>query len=206
MVLKKISKKVLVDTGSRVLYSLVVGALIDYYKGGLTGWGIVGSRATATGTNSLTSGPYGLWQDKWYSWLNVTPESIKLRDFFKNKTISEYFDKNQRQLINGYLARRGKQFMTDMIAFNTFEPLVYGISNVSGQLFSQLVNYIFDLDVHPFNVNDVFEGMKTTVYLSPFIAPTMRWTMQSARKIFGIKTSAQRVEKKLEEIIDQSVE
>jgi len=70
-----ISKKVIVDTGSRVSYSIVVGTLIDYFMGGLTGWGIVGSRATATGINSLTSGPYGWWQDKCYRALKTVPET-----------------------------------------------------------------------------------------------------------------------------------
>ncbi len=184
-------KKVAIDTGSRVAYSIVVGALIDYFKGGLTGWGIVGSRITATGINSVTSGPYGWWQDKWYGALKVIPETKTVKQVFNEKNIEQYFTKEKFFEISQYSARRGKQFITDMLAFNTFEPLVYGASNCIGQLVST-----GDVDFQK-----VAEGMKFMVYISPFVAPTMRWTMQGARKLFGVKTSAELTQENLETII-----
>ncbi|MBU1202283.1 MAG: L-alanine exporter AlaE [Nanoarchaeota archaeon] len=186
-----VSKKVAVDTGSRVSYSVVVGALIDYFMGGLTGWGIVASRGVATGINSVTSGPYGWWQDKWYGILKTVPETRKLKEVFDDNDISHYFEREKFGEVANYSGRRGKQFLTDMIAFNTFEPIVYGISNCVGQL----------INTGDVDFQQVAEGMKAVVYISPLIAPTMRWTMQGARKIFGIKTSAELAKESLENIV-----
>lgn len=191
MKFKNTSKKVAVDTGSRITYSLVVGAGIDYFLGGLTGWGIVASRATATGVNSVTSGPYGWWQDKWYSLLKTTPETRKINDIFNSKNISDYVVKEKFSEVTNYLGRRSKQFVTDMLAFNTFETLVYDLANCAGQLFDT-----GDADFH-----QVFEGMKGIVYISPFVAPTMRMTMQGARKLFGVKTSAQKAQENLDTLV-----
>jgi len=188
-----VSKKVAVDTGSRVSYSIVVGALIDYFMGGLTGWGIVGSRATATGINSVTSGPYGWWQDKCYRALKTVPETRTYKQVFDEKNISHYLEKEKFQEVVGYSGRKGKQFLTDMLAFNTFEPIVYGIANCVGQLINT-----GDVDFH-----QVVEGMKGVVYISPFIAPTMRWTMQGARKFFGVKTSSELAKESLENIVSK---
>jgi len=188
---KGISKKVAVDTGSRISYSIVVGALIDYFMGGLTGWGIVGSRATATGLNTLTSGPYGWWQDKIYSTLKTVPETRKFKQVFDKKNVSSYFKEEKFQEVISYSGHRGKQFLTDMLAFNTFEPIVYGIANCAGQLITK----------GDINFEQVTEGMKGIIYISPFIAPTMRWTMQGTRKLFGVKTSAELAKENLEEMI-----
>lgn len=191
----EIKKKVIIDTSSRVTYSIVVGAAIDYFMGGLIGWGIVGSRATATGINSVTSGPYGWWQDKWYSFLKTIPETRKIKEVLNKKNPLEYFKQEKFKEVAEYSARRGKQFATDMLAFNTFEPIVYGIANCAGQL----------LDTGDVDFQQVFEGMKGVVYISPFIAPTMRWTMQGARQLFGVKTSAEIARDTLEDKVEEKI-
>lgn len=193
MKLKKPSKKFVVDTTSRVLYSVAVGAGIDYFYGGLkTFAGIFGSRATATGINSVTSGPYGWWQDKCYTFFKTTPETRKLKDVFDSKNLAHYFQNGKLYEVTNYGLRLGKQFATDMFAFNTFEPVVYGISNIVGQLVGS-----GDVDL-----NQTAEGIQFVVYISPFVAPTMRLTMQVARKLFGIKTSSELAQKNLEDVVN----
>jgi len=202
MEFKKPSKKFVVDTTSRVLYSIVVGAGIDYFYGGIHSfWGILGSRGSATGINSLSSGLYGMWQDKWYSWLKTIPETRKLKLAYLNKNvslslankdISYYLKKENFSELTDYAKRRGKQFATDMLSFNTFEPFVYGIANIFGQLIES-----GDVDL-----NQTAEGMKFVVYISPLVAPTMRLTMQGVRKLFGIKTSSELAQKNLENIVN----
>ena len=202
MVGKKISKRVAVDTGSRVLYSIVVGAFIDYYKGGLdTIWKIAGARGSATAMNSVTSGPYGWWQDRWYSWLRTTPETRNAKDVFLVDGINDYLTKERWSVIGSYSKKKGHQFVTDMIAFNTFEPVVYGIANLAGQAFGQLTSQMLGTDYDPISIEQTIGGMKTLVYISPFIAPTMRMTMQGARKLFGVKTSAQKAQESIEDVV-----
>lgn len=202
MKLKKPSKKFVVDTTSRVLYSIVVGTGIDYFYGGIHSFlGILGSRSSATGINSLTSGIYGLWQDQWYLWLKTVPEKRKLKLTYvdkkinlslDDKNISYYFKKNNFSELTGFAKRRGKQFITDMLTFNTFEPFVYCVANCIGQL----------VDSGDIDFSQTYEGMKTVVYLSPFIAPTMRLTINSARKILGIKSSSEIVNDSLENVVN----
>ena len=199
---KKISKRVAVDTGSRVLYSIVVGAFIDYYKGGLdTFWKIAGARGSATALNSVTSGPYGWWQDRWYSWLRTTPETRNAKDIFLTDDSHDYLTREKLSLITSYSKKKGHQFITDMLAFNTFEPVVYGVSNLAGQAFGQLTSQILGTDYDPINIEQAIGGMKTLFYISPFIAPTMRMTMQGARKLFGVKTSAQKAQESIEDVL-----
>ncbi|MCF7865946.1 L-alanine exporter AlaE [Candidatus Woesearchaeota archaeon] len=186
-----LTKKHVVDTGSRVTYSVFVGALIDYFLGGLSGWGIVSARFTATGINSVTSGPYGWWQDKWYSLMKVTPEKRKLKDIFDKKDISDYLTKQNTKEILLYSGRKLYRWSADMLAFNTFEPFVYGIANSVGQL----------IDAGDVDFNQVYEGMKGVMYISPLVAPTMRLAISGGRKLFGLKTSAELAEKNLDDII-----
>lgn len=188
------SKTFVVDTGSNVAYSIVVGASIDYCMGGLSGWGIFWARTTATGANSLTSGYYGRWQDTLYKVLKIVPEQRTFRQLFSEKNLSTYFEKEKRTEIVQYSGRRGKQFLTDMLAFNTFQPLVYGFANCIGQL----------INAGEIDFQKVAEGMKGVVFISPFIAPTTRWAMQGTRKLFGVKTSTELAQENLETIVSKN--
>ncbi len=94
------------DTLGKVTYSLVVGTGLDYVKAGLSFWGIVGSRATATILNTVTGGSYGKWREGWYRFTRTPEEPGVVR-----KTLVE------------------------LCAFNTFEPYIYGVGVVAGSLF-----------------------------------------------------------------------
>lgn len=99
------SKEAAAATIGKVTYSLVVGTGLDYFTAGLRGWGIVSSRTSATGINTVTGIPYDKWRKGWYK-LTRTPE----------KTSSF------------------RKWLVELGAFNTFETYVYGVSICAGSL------------------------------------------------------------------------
>ncbi len=103
---ERMSKKkiAVVDTFGNITYSLIVGSLLDY-SAGLNLRGILGSRATATGINSITGGPYGWWREKLFKWTKTKENSHKVR-----------------------------KYLVDLLAFNTFQVPVYMIATSAGTL------------------------------------------------------------------------
>ncbi len=102
------AKKIaLVDTAGNILYSLIVGSLLDY-SAGLDLAGIVASRASATAINSVTGGLYGWWREKVFKATKTTEESRKLR-----KTL------------------------VDLLAFNTFQVPIYAAAVAIGSYVSE---------------------------------------------------------------------
>jgi len=99
-------KVVLVDTGGNITYSLIVGSVLDYCSG-LDPLGILFSRLSASGFNSITGGPYGWWREKVYHITKTTKNHSKLR-----KTIAE------------------------LVSFNTFQVPAYALSVAIGSYFS----------------------------------------------------------------------
>lgn len=97
-------KIVLVDTLGNITYSLIVGSMLDY-SAGLRLKGIINSRVTATGINSVTGGPYGWWREKMFKWTNTQENSNKVR-----------------------------KYLVDLLAFNTFQIPVYATALSIGTL------------------------------------------------------------------------
>ncbi len=160
------SKESLVDTASRVLYSLTVGALNQYSGKSLSDLifqdiqnpdqdlvsEIALSRLYATGVNTITGGPYRKWKEFMYRLTKTTKEHSKLR----------------RELV-------------DFLSFNTFENPVY-ISAVS---VSQLLTRgEIDLD-------EVLTGSLILAMFSPFVSTTMNNFMDWCRKRFKIKSTVE---------------
>lgn len=152
---KRSSKEFKVDTASNVIYSLVVGSLLDYSAGLRTLAGILASRGTASFNNLVTGGLYGTWQDKWYAWTNTSKSSHWLR-----------------------------KGAVDLLAFDTFQPLVYATGLAIGSLVQDGT-----IDYH-----HLLDGCENLIKISPLVAPTMNLFMRGARKAFGLQTSAEKVE------------
>jgi len=119
---KPSAKKIaLVDTLGNVTYSIIVGSMLDY-SAGLRLKGIISSRATATGINTITGGPYGWWREKMFKWTNTKSDSNKIR-----------------------------KYLVDLLAFNTFQIPVYATALSVGTLiegeydFSKVANGIKNL-------------------------------------------------------------
>jgi hypothetical protein len=72
--------------------------------------------------------------------------------------------------------------LVELGAFNTFETYVYGTALCIGSLASG----------GRIDFEKVREGMLGLIYLSPIIGPTLGWYMDGIRKIFGIRTAAER--------------
>jgi len=104
---RKSRKEKIVDAFSNVSYSLVTGAALDYFSG-LNFWGIITSRASASGLNAVTGAPYGLW-----------------RNFVFNKTRTS--DENS-------IFRKG---FVDFLAFNSFQTPIYASAVALGSLVSE---------------------------------------------------------------------
>jgi len=100
-------KKVIVDTGSNITYSLIVGGFLDYCSG-LNFSGIVASRSSGMVLNIITGGLYGWWREQVFSFTKTTVNS------------------NKRRLV-----------LTDLLAFNTFQTYGYGIAVAVGCLYSE---------------------------------------------------------------------
>ena len=90
-------KEFMVDTASGGIYSLVVGAAVDY-SAGLDWKDILYSRGFAIGVNAVMDGPYGKWRNAVFSCTKTTEECGKVR---KN--------------------------MANLLAFNTFQTPGYGV-------------------------------------------------------------------------------
>lgn len=107
------SRTALADTIGKITYSIPVGIALDYFKSGLRGWGIVSSRAFATGINLFTGYPYGKWREGWYRLTNTTEESSHLR-----------------------------KGLVELGAVNTFETYVYGAAICIGSFIQKgEINY-----------------------------------------------------------------
>ncbi|MFC1710804.1 L-alanine exporter AlaE [Nanoarchaeota archaeon] len=178
---KQPSKKKIaaVDTLGNIVYSTIVGIGLDY-RAGLNPAGILTSRLYGNGMNMVTGGPYGWWREKAYKLTKTKEEHSKLR-----KTI------------------------VDLLAFNTFQTPQYGTAVALGSLISESNidwGYVFDSLQHTqvgigmaldhiisegqIDWSKVKTGMKSLATISPIIGPTMGWTIDKFRKMFGIKSAA----------------
>jgi len=111
---KRLSKKEkIVDTGSAISYSLVVGSLLDCATG-LRLQGILVSRATSAATDSLTGALYGVWRDKVFKTAKTTEKSGKI-----------------------------KKYLTDLFVFDTFQiPLYAGFVSLASYVSEGHVNIV----------------------------------------------------------------
>ncbi|NQV90990.1 L-alanine exporter AlaE [Candidatus Woesearchaeota archaeon] len=88
-------KAALVDIGSNITYTTIIGAGIDAWTG-LNLTGIVAARTASLGTVSLTSAPYGWWTEKVYQFTRTRENA----NFFRKRAV-------------------------DLLSFNTFQIPVY---------------------------------------------------------------------------------
>ena len=151
---KRLSKRgKIADFLSGITYSLVVGSLLDY-SAGLRFPGIMYSRASSLVTDSLTSAPYGMWRDKVFKTAKTTEKSGKI-----------------------------KKYLTDLVAFNTFQIPVYAAIVSFASLLSD-GGYI--------DGEKVRHGVTYLAAISPLIAPTRGLYMDGVRKLFGVKSSLEK--------------
>ncbi len=101
------SKESIVDTMGSVTYPLIVGTALDYASG-LRGWGLVASRAYATGINIPTGGLYGKWRNTVFRTTRTIENSGKL-----------------------------KKSIADLVAFNSFQIPLYSSVIAVGSLVSE---------------------------------------------------------------------
>jgi len=150
---EKFGRESIVDTLGGVSYSLISGSLLDYCTG-LNFYGVLASRASATAMNSVTSAPYGKWRNLIYKILKTNKESSKI-----------------------------KKFLTDLLAFNTFQVPIYAAGIAMGSLVSE----------GKVDWDKVKHGSEYLTTISPLIAPTMGIYMDYLRRIFKIKAAAEKV-------------
>ena len=140
----------LVDTFGNVTYSLITGSILDY-SAGLDLSGIMASRTSATGINTITGGLYGWWRENIFQVAKTNEESNKV-----------------------------KKWLTDLIAFNTFQVPIYALAVSLGSLFSE----------GRIDLEKVKDGAEHLAIISPLIGPTMGWYMDGFRKVFDIEPAA----------------
>lgn len=105
---RKYTRAGIADTLGNMTASIAIGAPLDYVSGLHSAMGIVASRASATGLNAVTGGPYGWWREQVYRATGTRKES-------------------------GWF-RKG---IADLIAFNTFQVPIYGAAVAVGSLCSE---------------------------------------------------------------------
>ena len=147
-------KEKVVDTLGNITYSLIVGSGLDYFAG-LNCEGIVASRTSATGLNLLTGALYGMWRDLAFRVTKTTKDS------------------------NGT-----RKYLTDLLAFNTFQVPVYAAAVAVGSFFSE----------GKVNWEKVQHGAEYLALISPFIGPTMGWYMDRVRQVFDVKTAPEKAD------------
>jgi len=160
----KSRKESLVDTLGLVTYSLITGATLDYASG-LRGLGIVASRAYGTAINTPTGALYGKWRNFLYRKTKTTDES-------PNR----------------------KKYLTELLAFNTFQVPVYATAVGVGSLVSNLLAGEFKIDF-----DKVANGAGILLAISPAIGPTMGLWLEGCRKVFGIKSAPKQARESLEQ-------
>ena len=100
------SRVPIIDTFGNISYSLIVGTALDYVTG-LSLTGIITSRISALGLNSLTGGLYGWWREKCFK-ITKSNKSGKIR-----KTL------------------------VDLLAFNTFQVPLYAVVLTISEILKQ---------------------------------------------------------------------
>ena len=101
------SKTAVVDTFGSITYSILTGVPLDC-SAGLSAYGVIVSRTSATGINAVTGGAYGWWREAIF---NVT------------KTNKE--------------SRRVRKTAADLFAFNTFQVPIYATGIAIGSFVSE---------------------------------------------------------------------
>jgi hypothetical protein len=153
------AKEKIVDTFGTITYSLVAGAALDY-AAGLNLKGILVSRGYGTIVNSLTGALYGKWRNLIFKATKTTEKSSKPR-----------------------------QFLTDLLAFNTFQvPLYSSILSVASYVSEGKIDF-----------EKVKDGSIYLATISPLIGPTMGWYMDKFRKLVGVKSAPQQAQKNYSE-------
>ncbi len=148
-------KETIVDTIGNVSYSVVIGTALDW-SAGLDFAGIIASRTSATVMNSVTGGPYGKWRNAVYRFTGTNNESTE-----------------------------GRKYLTELLAFNTFQPYFYAIGVAIGSVIDN--GSIDGLEVH--------QGIENIVMMSPLVAPTLGAYMNWLRKRTGLYSAAERAAK-----------
>lgn len=159
---KRLSKRgKIADGSSGLTYSFIVGGMLDFLAG-LRFPGIMYSRLSSVVTDSLTSIPYGMWRDKVFKTAKTTEKSGKI-----------------------------KKYITDLVAFNTFQIPVY----------AAIVSFASYLSDGYIDGEKVRHGVTYLAAISPLIAPTRGLYMDGVRKLFGAKSSLEKanVSKKTED-------
>ena len=72
-----------------------------------------------------------------------------------------------------------KKGLSNLLAFNTFQVPIYGSAVAIASFFSE----------GEIDFEKVENGMINLAIVSPLIGPTMNWTMDKFRKLFGIRTA-----------------
>ena len=78
-----------------------------------------------------------------------------------------------------------RKFILDLVAFNSFQLPIYAIAIGAGSRFSE----------GEVNWEKVRAGAEYLAMISPIIGPTLGWYMDGIRKLFGMRSASQKVNK-----------
>lgn len=172
----------MVDTIGNITFSLIVGTGLDYYASGLRGWGIVTSRAYATGVNAATGGLYGMWRNLCFRITNTTEKEGGIYEGIK-ELYQKYQQKEEIKNKENLVKKVARSSLVDLLAFNTFQVPVYATAVAMGSLVSE----------GKVDWEKVQQGATYLAEISPLIGPAMGLYLDGFRKLFKVKTAAEQV-------------
>ena len=92
-----------------------------------------------------------------------------------------------------------RKYLTELIAFDTFQVPLYSTVIAVGSLASNLINtgeFKVDFD-------KVERGTEILLGISPLVSPTMGLYMEGFRKMFGLKSAPRKARESLENRLEQ---
>jgi hypothetical protein len=170
-----------VDTFGNITSSIAIGTYFDIATGLTSIEGILGSRSPSILANFLTGGWYGKQKDNIFK---KVQEEIKREDklldrYITNESFKSFRNKVRKNRLYQILINKG----TDIIPFNLIQVPIYATCLLIG-------SYIQDPEI---DFNKVYIGAKNLSSMSLYVGPIMNTWMDYTRKIFGLKSSAEKV-------------